>query len=104
MVCIGFIVRKLCIQLRTVVFRTHPIITEVSCSLQSPNEASFRFNLEDCLYINIATCMSDYRFRFGLMIRFIGHFDTDRDYVLQFTITHTYTQVPTVTSSLAVAR
>jgi hypothetical protein len=40
------------------------------------------------------------------MIEFIGLFDTERDYALQFTITHTHThrQVATVTYSLAVVR
>jgi hypothetical protein len=30
---------------------------------------------------------------FGLMTRFVAHFDTARDYTLQFTITHIYTSV-----------
>jgi hypothetical protein len=46
----------------------------------------------------------DYGRSFGLMIGIIGLFDTARDYTLRFTITHTYTKVSTVTSSLAVAR
>jgi hypothetical protein len=41
---------------------------------------------------------------FGLMTRFNAHFDTARDYTLQFTVTHarthTHTLVFTVTSSL----
>jgi hypothetical protein len=46
---------------------------------------------------------------FGLMIEFIGLFDTVHDYPWQFTITHTHTHTPThsamspVLSSLAVA-
>jgi hypothetical protein len=32
--------------------------------------------------------------RFGLMIRFIGHFDTARYYTLQFITTHTHPLVP----------
>jgi hypothetical protein len=38
-------------------------------------------------------CMSDYIRGFGLMIGFTGLFDTARDYMLQFTITHTGTSV-----------
>jgi hypothetical protein len=43
---------------------------------------------------------------FGLIIGFIGPFNTARDYTLQFTHTHihTHTLVSTVPSSLAVAR
>jgi hypothetical protein len=43
---------------------------------------------------------------FGLMIRFIVLFYTACDYTLQFTVTHTHTHtlVPTIMSSLAVAR
>jgi hypothetical protein len=32
---------------------------------------------------------------FELMIRFIGLFDTARDYTLQFTVTHTHTHTHT---------
>jgi hypothetical protein len=39
---------------------------------------------------------------FGLMIRFIAHFDTVHDYTLHFTITHTL--VSTVTSALPLLR
>jgi hypothetical protein len=48
---------------------------------------------------NIVTCMSDYRRGFGLIIGFIGLFDTAGDYML-----HIHTVVSTVTSSLAFAR
>jgi hypothetical protein len=37
---------------------------------------------------------------FGVMTWFIGLFDTAHDYTLQYTVTHTRTLVPTVTSSL----
>jgi hypothetical protein len=39
-----------------------------------------------------------------IVIGCIGLFDTGRDYILQFNITHTHTLLSTVTSSLAVAR
>jgi hypothetical protein len=60
-------------------------------------------------YINIYIFTSmecDYRRVFGLMIGFIGPFVTAHDCTLQFNITHTHTHtlVPTVKSSLAVAR
>jgi hypothetical protein len=38
--------------------------------------------------INITTCMSAIVDGFCLMIGFIGLFDTERDYTLQFTIAH----------------
>jgi hypothetical protein len=53
------------------------------------------------LYMHTVTCVSDYRWGFGLMTGLIGLFDTAPDYNIQFTITNTL--VSTVTSSLAVA-
>jgi hypothetical protein len=50
--------------------------------------------------------ISDYRRVFGLMIGVIGLFDTARDYILQYTVTHahththTHTLLSTVMSSL----
>jgi hypothetical protein len=44
----------------------------------------------------------DYRRGFGLIVGFIGLFDTGRDYTIHY-LTHTHTIVSTVMSSLAVA-
>jgi hypothetical protein len=41
---------------------------------------------------------------FGVMIEFIGLFDTARDHTLQFAITYTHTLMSIVTSLLAVAQ
>jgi hypothetical protein len=55
------------------------------------------------IHFNIVTIYGVWLYTgFGLMIGFVGLFDTARDYSLQFTISHTL--VSTVTFLLAVAR